>query len=343
MQRVGMRLLVLGGTAFLSREVAVAALWAGHEVVCAARGASGCVPDGAQLVRWDRSSGPVPSALSDGAFDAVVDVAGTPTWVRSAVAALPAAHWVFVSTISVYADSATPGGTPATLPLLNAAETDLDPISSAEAYGATKVACEAIVRARYPGAVVVRPGLIVGPGDPTGRFSYWPARLAPLADGDRVLAPGAPDARVQVIDVRDLAQWLVLLAERRTAGTFDAVAAATPMRAFLDQTAAGVGVAPKWCWATDDFLSGHGVQPWTGPRSLPLWLPRPAYGGMLDHDASFSAAAGLRARSLVDTARDTAAWLRGNPAAVVTGISRDEERDLLDGLCGSVAGRAPSE
>lgn len=323
-----MRLLVLGGTAFLSREVADAAVRAGHDVTCAARGTSGPGPGGATLIRWDRSAEPVPPALSDGDFDAVVDVARTPSWVRDAVAAIPAAHWVFVSTISVYADVATPGGGPSSLPLLQALHDDAPLDVSPEAYGAMKVACEEIVRGACAGAAVVRPGLIVGPGDPTGRFSYWPDRLLLAADDDLVLAPGAPGARVQVIDVRDLAVWLVLLAERRMAGTFDAVAPALSMEDFVQGVAAERGVRPRWVWAPDTFLLSRGVQPWSGQRSLPLWLPRPEFDGMLDHDAGPAAEAGLRIRPLGETARDTAEWLRTAADAVVAGMTRDEERAL---------------
>ena len=124
--RWGMRILVLGGTVFLSRAVAEAAVARGHDVTCAARGVSGTVPDGATLVPWDRADA-VPAELTWAPFDAVVDVSRIPSHVRRAVAAFPDAHWTFVSTVNVYADTATVGGTPATLPLLDPIETDEDP------------------------------------------------------------------------------------------------------------------------------------------------------------------------------------------------------------------------
>ena len=205
-----MRLLVLGGTVFLSRAVAVEAVRRGHEVTCACRGESGSVPEGAAHVAWDRRD-TAPSGLVDGnGFDAVVDVARHPSWVRSAVAAFPDAHWVFVSTISVYTDDSTPQGTVDTLPTHEPIHTDEDPASGPEVYGAMKVACEQAVTDGAGSSVVIRPGLIVGPGDRSGRFSYWPNRIA---EGGEVLAPGSPDERVQVIDVRDLASWLVDCAE----------------------------------------------------------------------------------------------------------------------------------
>src|SRR4051794_23895754 len=180
-----MRVLVLGGTVFLSKAVAAEAVRRGHEVTCAARGTSGSVPDGATLVEVDRTR-PLPDL---GELDAVVDVARQPSWVRNAVAAWPDAHWVFVSTVNVYADDATPGGTPATLPLVDAITDDVDLKERPEAYGPMKVTCERIVLKGASSSMVMRPGLIVGPGDPSGRFSYWPRRLS---TGGEVLAPGDP-------------------------------------------------------------------------------------------------------------------------------------------------------
>ncbi|WP_183100878.1 NAD-dependent epimerase/dehydratase family protein, partial [Nocardioides pelophilus] len=221
-----MRLLVLGGTVFLSREVAAEALRRGHDVTCACRGVSGDVPEGATLLCWDRAEEPPPLA---GEYDAVVDVSRIPSHVRRAVAAVPDAHWVFVSTVNVYADDSVPGR-PGTVPLREPITEDVDLSADPEAYGPMKVACEQIVRDGAASWTVVRPGLIVGPGDPSGRFTYWPDRLA---DGGEVLAPGAPSDIVQVIDVRDLAAWIVTLAERRTVGDFDGVGLPVPIGDLL--------------------------------------------------------------------------------------------------------------
>ena len=323
-----MKLLVLGGTVFLSRAVAEEGLLRGHEVTCACRGESGTVPTGAIHLAWDRDQ-PVPAALADGTFDAVVDVARHPSRVRSAVAAFPDAHWVFVSTINVYADDSVPGGTPDTLPLREAVLTDEDPASAPEMYGAMKVGCEQIVAQGAASSAIVRPGLIVGPGDLSGRFSYWPARLA---DGGDVLAPGAPDEVVQVIDVRDLAGWIVGLAEARTTGVYDGTGRETSRADFLEQVAAGAGSRPTYHWADQEFLATQSVEPWAGPRSLPVWLPLPEYAGLLAHDVSASYRAGLRTRPLTETARDTLAWLRENPEAPVTGLTREEEAEVLAAL-----------
>lgn len=319
-----MRLLVLGGTVFLSRAVAADAVRRGHEVVCAARGVSGSVPDGAALVHWDRAE-PPPTALTEAHWDAVVDVGRYPAQVRAAVRAFPTAHWVFVSTVNVYAEE-SPGGTPATLPLLPPRDEDVDRAQDPEAYGPMKVACEEHVLAGAASASVVRPGLIVGPGDPSGRYSYWPARLA---RGGTVLAPGQPEDPVQVIDVRDLAAWIVTLAEERRTGVFDGVGPVLPLAEVLAETAAGVGAEPAYTWVPDSFLDAHGVQPWMGPEAVPLWLPRPEYDGMMTHDPTPSVAAGLVTRPIADTARDTLAWLRATPSAAVSGIGADREVDLL--------------
>jgi nucleoside-diphosphate-sugar epimerase len=232
------------------------------------------------------------------------------------VAATAQAHWVFVSTISVYADN----GSPAPEPLLDPIEEDVDLAVEPEAYGGMKVACEQAVRSTAASSVVARPGLIVGPGDPTGRFAYWPQRLA---RGGEVLAPGRPDDVVQVIDVRDLAAWLLDLAETRTTGTYDAVGLPVALGELLAHTAAGVGAAyPRLTWVDSEFLEAQGVEPWMGEGSLPLWLPRPEYDGMLAHDPGPAVAAGLRLRPLAETAPDCL-------DSPVTALSPEREAEVL--------------
>jgi 2'-hydroxyisoflavone reductase len=292
-----MKLLVLGGTRFLSREVATQGVARGWDVTCACRGRSGAVPDGASHLPWDRGDD-APDALVQGAWDAVADVARLPSQVRTAVAATAAAHWVFVSTISVYADNSSSAMEPLVGPIADDVDLSVDP----EAYGGMKVACEQLVQAGAASSVIARPGLIVGPGDPTGRFAYWPQRLA---RGGEVLAPGRPEDVVQVIDVRDLATWLLDLAESRTTGVLDAVGPPMPFADMLAGVAAGVGNAePRLTWVDGAFLEAQGVEPWAGEGSLPLWLPRPEYDGMLAHDPGPAVAAGLRLRRVAETAPD---------------------------------------
>ncbi|GAW51975.1 MULTISPECIES: NAD-dependent epimerase/dehydratase family protein [unclassified Nocardioides] len=319
-----MKVLVLGGSVFLSKAVATEAVARGHDVTCANRGTSGSVPDGATLVVWDRTE-PVPAELTD-TFDVVVDVGRYPSWTRSAVAAFPSAHWVFVSTVNVYVDESTPGGRPGTLRLREPIHEDVDLSVDMEAYGPMKVACEQIVRDGVDSWMVVRPGLIVGPEDPSGRFTYWPARMA---DGGTVLAPGRPDDSTQVIDARDLAAWIVAAAESRTTGDYDGVGHATTMGEVLTAVATGCDAEVELTWVPQEFLTEQGVEPWAGPDSLPLWLPRPEYDGMTAHDATPSYDAGLVTRPVAETARDTLAWLRATPDAQVTGMSRQREGAVL--------------
>lgn len=290
-----MRLLVLGGTRFLSREVATQAVARGWDVTCACRGESGPVPDGSEHLTWDRAD-EAPDALARGTWDAVVDVTRVPSHARRAVAATADAHWVFVSTVSVYADNSSAAMEPLVEPITEDVDLSVDP----EAYGGMKVACEQVIQEQAASWLVVRPGLIVGPGDPTGRFAHWPQRLA---RGGEVLAPGRPEDVVQVIDVRDLATWLLDAAEARTTGVFDAVGTPMPFTELLAAVAAGVGnTGPRLTWVNQAFLEAQEVEPWAGEGSLPLWLPRPEYDGMLAHDPSPAIAAGLRLRPVEETA-----------------------------------------
>jgi nucleoside-diphosphate-sugar epimerase len=328
-----MRLLVLGGTAFLGRAVARHAVAAGHDVTCAARGGSGGWPAGVRTVRVDRDDPAGLAPLAGEEFDALVDVARRPSHTRRAAAAFGdrVGHAVYVSTVSVYADDATPGQRAADAPLLDPAPPEVDdPAADPAAYGPCKVACELAYLGGFGAerTFVCRAGLIVGPQDETQRFTYWVQRLA---RGGEVLAPGAPDDAVQVIDVRDLAAWLVDGAARRLAGTYDGISAPMPRAELLARVAAGVGVSPELTWVPQEFLADHDVRPWAGPRSLPLWLPLPGYAGFLARDVSASLAAGLTIRDVADTARDTLAWVRdtGPPAAGQAGIDAEVEAAVL--------------
>lgn len=305
------RRLVLGGTRFLSHAVAAAAVARGHEVVCVARGSSGRVPDGATLVVADRDAPGSLDVLRGERFDAVVEVSRSLPWVRDALAVVDAGHWTFVSTVSVYADSATPGqGVDA--PLLVPRE-DGD-------YGAVKVASEDVVRAARPDALIVRAGLICGPGDLSDRFGYWPARFA---RGGHALVPDAREQPLQLVDVRDLAAWIVDAGERGLGGTFDASGPRTTLGAVLDEVAAAVG-APDLVLVpiAPAALEAAGVAPWGGPRSLPLWLPAP-HVGIVARDTAPVAAAGLVCRPVASTARAALAHERA------LGVGRSRRAGLV--------------
>lgn len=328
-----MRVLVFGGTLFVSQAVAAAAVARDHDVVCAARGKSGRVPDGATLVPVDRDAPDGLDALAGERFDAVVDTSiMSHRWTADALAALAgnAGHWTFVSSISVYADHSVLGqGTDA--PLLEPrpvhatlADRDNDP----NLYGAVKVASENTVRyAMTDRAFVVRPGLVTGPGDRSDRFGYWPARFA---RGGQVVVPDVPEQPMQYIDVRDLAEWIVTAAEQRLAGTFDGIGAPAPLPELLAGIEAAVGGDSEMVPIAPAVLTEADVNPWAGPRSLPLWLPAD-YAGMGSHDAEPALAAGLRPRPLADAVAGALAYEQalGLDRERKSGLTPTEEAQLL--------------
>jgi len=330
-----MRLLVLGGTAWFSREIAARATARGHEVVCAARGESGAAAEGARLVRVDRDEAGALDSLAAERWDSVVDVTRVPSHARSAVAALAGStsHWLYVSSISVYADHSRPG-LDTNSPVLAPAGPELDE-RDPEHYGQLKRACEiAVIDALPERSVVMRPGLIVGPGDPSGRFSYWPHHAASASD---LLVPGTPDDPVQFVDVRDLADWSVTLAERQQTGTLDGTGPAMARERFVQEVLEGVGASPRLVWADESFLRDHDVRMWMGERSIPLWVDHPDYAGLMAWDVSAALAAGLSVRPVAETVADTSAWLRATPDAAVTGLTGAEQAELV-----SLAASRPS-
>lgn len=327
-----MRLLILGGTAFLGRAVARHAHALGHQVTCAARGHSGAPVDGVRFIAADRDADDGLAAVAEETFDAVVDVTRRPSHARRAVGDLAGrvGHWTFVSSISVYADSATVGQRADTAEVLPPAPADVDDPSGEQQrfYGHCKVSCEQHVRQEVGSerSFICRAGLIVGPEDPSWRFPYWVDRLA---RGGEVLAPGSPDDVVQVIDVLDLAHWLVDAGTQGLTGTFDAVGAPLPRGEFLARTAAGVGSAPTLVWVDQQFLLDQRVRPWQGERSLPLWVPLPDYAGQMSRDAGPAVAAGLTTRPLEQIAADTWQWLGTRGPTGGAGLTAEEEADLL--------------
>lgn len=333
-----MRLLVLGGTIFVGYAVAAEAVRRGHEVVCAARGESGAVPEGATLVKVDRDAEDGLAAFAGASFDAVVDMAPlSHPWVRRALDAVGerAAHWTFVSTINVYADLLTPGQTPATGPLVPALEQhatrDIMTAAGEDGvllYGGIKVASENAVRdAMGDRAFVVRPGLITGSWDRSDRFGYWPGRFA---RGGRVLVPESAEP-IQHIDVRDLARWIVDAGEQGITGTYDAVGPTTPTTELIEAIAKVVGLDGEIVHASTERLVAEEVTPWSGPRSLPLWLP-PGYEGMKSHDPAPSIAAGMPVRPFAEAVLDALdrerelGLDRGDRKA---GLTPDEEKEVL--------------
>ncbi len=237
-----MRILILGGTAFLSAEIARQALKSGHEVTCLARGTSAAAPRGATWVRADRSQGkdayaPVAAGRSDpAAWDAVIDVSRDPVQAREALEVLAgsARHWTVISSCSVYADHSVAGAAedaPVLPPLAPGTELTM------ENYGEAKSAIEHWTRELAGDkAHLCRAGLIGGPGDGSDRYGYWPARFA--RDDDPVLVPDIPVDATQIIDVRDLAAWILTAAENGTTGALNAVGEPVPFAAYLEESRA---------------------------------------------------------------------------------------------------------
>jgi 2'-hydroxyisoflavone reductase len=313
------RVLVIGGTGFLGRHLVPALRAHGHAVTLFNRGlairahaTAAPFAEVAQL-HGDRDGGLQPlrmrveAAAPGRAFDAVVDTCGyLPRVVAQSCALLreACARYVFISSISAYADG-TPPGAREEAPLAPLADPATEDVAAH--YGALKAACEHEVRRAFGDrAVVVRPGLIVGPFDPTGRFTYWPRRLA---EGGAVLAPGPADAPLQFIDARDLADWLAALVSTEARGTFHAAGPALPLTfgGFLAACQHAIGVPARLHWVDAAWLINAGVVPWTG---LPLWLGGEA-DGLMQLDCGRAHAAGLVLRPLEQTIVDTLAWVRG--------------------------------
>jgi 2'-hydroxyisoflavone reductase len=317
-----MRILVLGGTKFLGRHTVDAALARGHDVTLFNRGQTNpeLFPD-VEKLQGDRDGDL--AALAGQSFDAVVDTSGfVPRVVQQTLDALgDVGHYTFVSTISVYADVSTP---PTESSPVGELEDETD--EAAEHYGELKADCEDAVRARFPDAFIPRPGLIVGPWDPTGRFTYWPQRLAA---GGRVLAPAPPGADAQVIDARDLAAWIVRAAENGTSGTFNAVDRPCTRETLIDTCRAVAATDVEIVWVDPEFLLEHEVGEW---MELPLWLAAPEYAGMLSVDPAAAFAAGLETRPLEETVRDTLEWARSGDAPIEppAGLDREKEQAVLD-------------
>jgi len=318
-----MRILVLGGTQFLGRHVVDAALERGHDVTLFNRGQTRpeLFPD-VEKLHGDRDGDL--SALEGRSFDAVVDTSGyVPRVVQQTIDALgDIGHYTFVSSISAYADLSEPCDEDAPVAQLKEETEEY----RSEAYGALKGLCEEVVRTRFADAFIPRPGLIVGPWDPTGRFTYWPQRFD---EGGRVLAPLPADGDTQVIDVRDLAEWIVHAAEARLAGTYNAVGPVTPRAELLDACRAVTGVESELVWVDPAFLVEQGVEQW---MELPLWLHEPEYAAMLSTPVERAVAAGLRARPLEETARATLDWVRSGeaPPDPPAGLDREKEQQVLN-------------
>ncbi len=339
------RLLVLGGTGFIGPHMVRYAVERGHRVSIFTRGRRQIdLPDTVEQLVGDRNDDH--TALEGRTWDVVLDNnAQDYRWVQKSTELLAgsASQYVFVSSISAYAldgfgwDNAERVLTEPTVdedhPRVDrpAGWSDGDDAP----YGLMKTLSEDIVHAAFPGAAtIVRPGLIVGPGDETERFTYWPVRLD---EGGEILAPGNPEHAIQVIDQRDLTEWIVRLAEHGTTGDFNATGPAerTSMRSMLEEIGSAVEASHELTWVPESFLEAEGVAPWS---DLPAWVPGDP---LMFVDVRDAVAAGLTFRPIAVTTRDLLAWERTRPPERRAnrpwvdgerrfGLSRERERAVLD-------------
>lgn len=328
-----MKLLILGGTMFLGRHLVLAALARGHVVTLFNRGKTN--PDlfpEIEKIRGDRKVSLEP--LAGRRFDAVIDTCGyVPRVAGMAARALAplVEHYTFISSISVYADMRT-AGQDEDAPLATLADETTEEVTG-ETYGGLKALCEKVVVEVLPGrALVVRPGLISGPHDPTDRFTYWPVRVE---RGGEVLAPAPPAATTQHIDARDLAEWTIRAVEARSTGVFNATGPGYPLtwREILETCRRVSGSDATFTWVSAEFLAERGVAPWS---EIPLWVPEEE-SGMLNVSVKRAVAAGLTCRPLAVTVQDTLDWHATRPApadalqkpALRSGLPPGREAEVL--------------
>ncbi len=332
-----MRLLILGGTVFLGRHLVDEARARGHDVTLFNRGTHADVHADVEQLRGDRRGDL--AALRGRDWDAAIDTNAYVPWEVTAIAETlrdRVPHLALVSSISVHADfsradydESSPVHVWTEDMLARARAHRDDRAVIVELYGPLKAACEQAIEEAVPGrALVVRPGLIVGPYDPTDRFTYWARRTS--QDGE-LLAPGRPQRPVQVIDARDLAAWMVTLAERRVTGVYQATGPERPL-AMAEVVEAGCAVSgsnANVVWVPDAYLVEAGVGPW---MEMPLWIPEsdPQVRALCQADVSRARRAGLTYRPLADTLRDTQAWdaARGRPP-LNAGLAPGREAELL--------------
>lgn len=318
-----MKLLILGGTIFLGRHIVETALARGHEITLFNRGQHN--PDlfpQVEKLHGDRKSDL--SLLQGRMWDAAIDTSGfIPRIVEASAKILAASisHYTFISSISVYADFRT-GTLDENAPIATLADENVEEVTN-ETYGALKALCEQAVERVMPGrTLIIRPGLIVGPYDPTDRFTYWPYRIA---QGGEMLVPGYPEQPVQFIDVRDLAAWIVRMVEAGKTGTYNATGPdyGLTMGQFVAACQSASSNDTHFTWVGDTFVSDEEV-------NFQPWVPS-EYAGMNAVNCSRAVAAGLTFRSVSETARDTLAWKAASTTRdeMRSGLRPESEKQLL--------------
>jgi 2'-hydroxyisoflavone reductase len=331
----GLKILILGGTGFLGPAVVEAARPRGHTLTLFNRGKTrpNLFPD-LEKLHGDRDPDKDEGlkALEGRKWDAVVDTSAYVPRIARASAELlkdSVKHYTFISTCSVYADNSKPGMDETAA--VGKVEDEKDEKVTETSYGPLKALCEQAVEKAMPGRVAtIRPGLIVGPGDPSDRFTYWPVRVA---RGGEVLAPGSPDDPVQIIDVRDLGEWIVHVIEKNVTGVFNALGPDKPLTigGLLESCKRTSGSDAKFTWADADFLAAHEVSPW---GDMPVWVPpRGEEAGFSRQSNARAVAKGLKFRPVDATCKDTLEWFRTLPeerqAKLRAGIQPEREKEVL--------------
>ncbi len=336
-----LKILILGGTGFTGPYQVRYALARGHKVTVFNRGKThpGILPEGVEQLTGDRNTGDL-DALKGRKWDVVIDnPTMLPKWVHDAAEILKGnvERYIFISTISVYGDVPTPG-LDETAPVAkyegkDAMKETRDTVIASKfaLYGPLKALSEKEVEKWFPGkACIIRPGLIVGPGDETDRFTYWPVRID---RGGEVLAPGEKSDPVQFIDARDLAEWTIRMAEEGATGTYNATGPATPLTigGMLEGIKEAFHSDAKLTWVPADFLAKENVAPWS---DMPVWVPPTGEdGGMGAVSIKRALEKGLTFRPLAETARDTLAWFKAQPKErqekLRAGLTKEREAAVL--------------
>ncbi len=322
-----MKLLMLGGSIFLGKHIVEYALARGHEITLFNRGehSPDLFPE-AEKLRGDRNGDL--AALQGRQWDAALDTSGyIPRAVQASTRVLKDAvkHYTFISSISTYADFSTPGLNE-DAPVAKLDDETVEVVTN-ETYGALKALCEQAAAANMPGRVLmVRPGLIVGPDDPTDRFTYWPCRVA---RGGEMLAPGEPDDPTQFIDVRDLAGWIVRMVEAKKIGTYNATGPdyLLSMGQFLDECKAVTASDVRFTWTGEAFARDLMEKELV---NFQPWVPS-EYAGMRSANCQKAYAQSLTFRPLAETIRDTLDWKLSRPTRdeMLSGPNPEQERELL--------------
>ena len=338
-----LKILILGGTGFTGPFQVKYALARGHTVTVFNRGKThpGELPAGVEQLIGDRSNGQL-DALKNRKWDVVIDnPTMLPKWVYDAAEILKGNvdRYIFISTISVYADGLKPGADESA-PLAkydgkDAMKETRDTVIASKfaLYGPLKALSEKEVEKWFPGkSLIIRPGLIVGPGDETDRFTYWPVRIE---RGGEVLAPGNQRDPVQFIDARDLAEWTIRMAEEGATGIYNATgpAARLTIKGMLDGIKTGLGSNATFTWAPANFLEKEKVTPWS---DMPVWVPPAEEGGMSDVSIKHALEHGLTFRPLAETTRDTLTWFKSLPKErqekLHAGLTKEREAEVLADL-----------